>query len=144
MAENNSMNVKIKLWSTIIPIEGEVEKYEMWLEGQLFDKNGTSYLRYEEIQDDKKIKTTIKLAEDQVVIMRSGAVNMRLPLNLEQEERGHYESQYGSIPLITKTHEIAIMTNDENSVFKTTYDLIIGGTAVGNYTLDIKYSEVKA
>ena len=142
MAEKTSTNVKIKLWSSILPTEGEAETYEMWLEGQLIDKNGTSYLRYEEVQDDKKIQTTIKLTENRAVIMRSGAVNMRLPLNTTQQERGHYDSQYGSIPLITETHEIAILSDEASRSFKTTYDLIIGGNPVGNYTLDIKFTEV--
>lgn len=142
MAEKTSTNVKIKLWSSILPVEGDVETYEMWLEGQLIDKNGTSYLRYEEVQDGKKIQTTIKLTEDRAVIMRSGAVNMRLPLNTTQQERGHYDSQYGSIPLMTKTYEIAILSDAGNRSFKTSYDLIIGGNPVGNYTLDIKYTEV--
>ena len=142
MAEKISTNVKIKLWSSILPVEGDAETYEMWLEGQLIDKNGTSYLRYEEIQDEKKIQTTIKLTENRAVIMRSGAINMRLPLNVSQEERGHYDSQYGSIPLFTKTHEIAILSDKASHSFKTTYDLIIGGNSVGNYTLDIKYTEV--
>ena len=144
MAEKTSTNVKIKLWSSILPTEGDAETYEMWLEGQLIDKNGTSYLRYEEVQDDKKIQTTIKLTENRAVIMRSGAVIMRLPLNTTQQERGHYDSQYGSIPLITKTHEIAILSDDKRRTFKTTYDLIIGGNLVGNYTLDIKFTEVEA
>lgn len=34
MGENASTNVKIKLISSIIPTEGELETYEMWLEGQ--------------------------------------------------------------------------------------------------------------
>lgn len=142
MAEKTSTNVKIKLWSSILPVEGDAETYEMWLEGQLIAKNGMSYLRYEEVQEGKKIQTTIKLTEDRAVIMRSGAVNMRLPLNTTQQERGHYDSQYGSIPLITKTHEIAILSDDKRRTFKTTYDLIIGGNLVGNYTLDIKFTEV--
>ena len=142
MAEKTSTNVKIKLWSSILPVEGDAETYEMWLEGQLIAKNGMSYLRYEEVQEGKTIQTTIKLTEDRAVIMRSGAVNMRLPLNTTQQERGHYDSQYGSIPLITKTHEIAILSDDKRRTFKTTYDLIIGGNLVGNYTLDIKFTEV--
>lgn len=144
MADKTSTNVKIKLRSSILPTEGDAETYEMWLEGQIIVKNEMSYLRYEEVQDDKKIQTTIKLTEDRPVIMRSGAVNMRLPLNITQQERGHYDSQYGSIPLITKTHEIAILSDETSRTFKTTYDLIIGGNAVGNYTLDIKFMEVEA
>ena len=144
MGENASTNVKIKLVSSIVPIEGELETYEMWLEGQHIIKNGTSFLRYVEVQEDKTIQTTIKLVENRSFITRSGAVNMRLPLNTTQEERGHYESNYGSIPIVTKTKEIIYEVNKQPHLFKTNYDLIIGGASVGNYTLEIKFSEVQS
>lgn len=137
--------VKIKLVSTILPTDGERETYEMWLEGSLVKKAGTDYLRYEEVQEDQTIRTVVKLAQNQALIMRSGSVNMRLPLNLEQNERGHYESIYGSLPLETKTYQLAIERKPNGSGhFATQYDLIIGGASVGNYTLEINFTEVQA
>ncbi|WP_332650998.1 DUF1934 domain-containing protein [Lysinibacillus sp. 54212] len=135
--------VKIKLVSSIIPKDGELETYEMWLQGSLVEKAGTHYLRYEEIQDDKEIRTTVKLTNDQALIMRSGGVTMRLPLNLQQKERGHYESIYGSIPIVIKTHQLSCERLEGSGRFKTQYDLIIGGASVGHYTLEINYSEVQ-
>ena len=85
-------DVKIKLVSSIIPTEGERETYEMWLQGVFIEKNGSFYLRYDEVQEDQHVKTTIKLTEKQSFIMRKGAVNMRLPLNTGFVEHGHYES----------------------------------------------------
>ena len=139
--------VKIKLVSSIIPTEGELETYEMWLRGTFVEKAGKPYLRYEEVQEDQTIRTTVKLTNDQGLIMRSGGVNMRLPLNTLRRERGHYESPYGSLPIETKTHQLAIDVEQGSKVsgrFKTQYDLIIGGNAVGNYTLEINYSEVQS
>lgn len=139
---NVGTDVKIKLVSSIIPTDGERETYEMWLRGLLVEKNGSHFLRYEEVLEDKHIKTTIKLATDKSVIMRSGDINMRLPLNTTLQERGHYESSYGSLPIMTKTHHLVIERKQVTGVFKTQYDLIIGGNSVGNYTLEITYTEV--
>ncbi|MEK4228306.1 DUF1934 domain-containing protein [Solibacillus sp. FSL H8-0538] len=139
--------VKIKLVSSIIPTEGELETYEMWLQGTFVEKTGKPYLRYEEVQEDKTIRTTVKLTNDQALIMRSGGVNMRLPLNTTQREQGSYESPYGSLPIETKTHQLAVELEQGSNVsgrFITQYDLIIGGTSVGNYTLEIHYSEVQS
>ncbi|WP_431029038.1 DUF1934 domain-containing protein [Lysinibacillus sp. LZ02] len=135
--------VKIKLVSSILPTEGELETYEMWLQGTFIEKAGTHYLRYEEVQDDKNIRTTVKLTDEQALIMRKGGVNMRLPLNTKQKEQGHYDSPYGTIPLVTKTHQLSYERREASGEFKTQYDLILGGTSVGNYTLQIYYTEVQ-
>ena len=134
--------VKIKLVSSIIPTDGELETYEMWLQGTFIEKSGTQYLRYEEVQEDQTIRTTVKLTNHQSFIMRSGGVNMRLPLNTTQKGRGRYESTYGTIPLVTKTHQLSYERQKTSGQFKTQYDLIIGGSSVGNYTLEINYTEV--
>lgn len=137
--------MKIKLVSTILPTDGERETYEMWLEGTLVQKAGQDYLRYEEVQEDQTVRTTIKLVQEQALIMRSGSVKMRLPLNVAQHEQGHYESMHGSLPLETKTHQLAIeQLPNGTGRFMTQYDLMIGGSSVGHYTLEINYTEVQA
>lgn len=145
MANESGKTVKIKLVSSIIPTEGELEQYEMWLEGSCVEKGNSHYLRYEEVQEDLQIQTTIKLNEANSFIMRKGGVNMRLPLNPDVRENGHYESPFGSLPLITDTHQLAIEVVQSEKVsgqFKTQYDLIIGGNSVGHYKLDIQFTEV--
>lgn len=145
MANESGKTVKIKLVSSIIPTGGELEKYEMWLEGNCVEKGNNHYLRYEEVQEDLQIQTTIKLNEANSFIMRRGAVNMRLPLNPDLRENGHYESPFGSLPLVTDTHQLAIEVVQSEKVsgqFKTHYDLIIGGNSVGHYKLDIEFTEV--
>jgi uncharacterized beta-barrel protein YwiB (DUF1934 family) len=117
----------------------------MWLQGSFVKKAGNSYLRYEEIQEDLTIRTTIRLEEERAVILRSGAVKMRLVLNTKERENGHYESPYGSLPLETRTNELVMENNEDSKIngrFLTRYDLIIGGNSAGKYTLEINYSEV--
>lgn len=145
MANESGKTVKIKLVSSIIPTEGELEQYEMWLEGSCIEKGNSHYLRYEEVQEDRQIQTTIKLNEANSFIMRKGGVNMRLPLNPDLRENGHYDSPFGSLPLVTDTQQLAIEVVQSEKVsgqFKTQYDLIIGGNSVGHYKLDIEFTEV--
>lgn len=145
MANESGKTVKIKLVSSIIPTEGELEQYEMWLEGSCVEKGNSHYLRYEEVQEDLQIQTTIKLNEANSFIMRKGGLNMRLPLNPDLRENGHYESPFGSLPLVTDTHQLAIevvQSEKMSGQFKTQYDLIIGGNSVGHYKLDIEFTEV--
>lgn len=137
-------NVKIKLNSTILPQDGEEEKYEMWLNGSFIEKKSKLYLRYNEVLDDKTIHTTVKMANDQALILRGGDVKMRLPFNTVQQERGHYDTQFGTIPLIVKTHQLKHEHQNSdmiNGTFTIQYDLIISDQSVGQYKLEIHYSE---
>lgn len=142
MANEVRSQVKIKLISTIQPVDGESESYEMWLTGRLLEKAGSMYLKYEEVQEDKTIRTTMKLGHERALIMRAGAVNMRLPLNIIEQQTGHYESEFGSMPLVIDTKKMAFTKQVISGDFHVQYDLLMGGQSVGNYTLDITFTEV--
>ncbi|MFJ7736122.1 DUF1934 domain-containing protein [Lysinibacillus sp. NPDC097287] len=143
MANDTKSQVNIKLISTICPIDGESETLEMWLNGHLLEKAGSMYLKYEEVQEDKTIRTTMKLGEEQALIMRAGAVKMRLPLNIVEQQIGHYESEIGSIPLVIQTKKMTFTRHEVSGDFYVQYDLLMSGQSVGNYTLDIKFTEVQ-
>ena len=143
MANETRSQVNIKLISTIRPIDGESEGYEMLLTGQLLEKAGSIYLKYEEVQEDKSIRTTMKLGNEQALIMRNGAVKMRLPLNIIEQQTGHYESEFGSMPLVVETKKMTFTKQAINGDFHVQYDLLMGGQSVGNYTLDITFTEVQ-
>ncbi|MFJ7954004.1 DUF1934 domain-containing protein [Lysinibacillus sp. NPDC096418] len=143
MANDTKSQVNIKLISTICPIDGESETLEMWLNGHLLEKAGSMYLKYEEVQENKTIRTTMKLGEEQALIMRAGAVKMRLPLNIVEQQIGHYESEIGSIPLVIHTTKMTFTRHGVSGDFYVQYDLLMSGQSVGNYTLDIKFTEVQ-
>lgn len=145
MTNHYSTDVKIKLITKIRPIEGESETYEMWLQGNYIEKAGNAYLRYEEVQDGQAIRTTVKLGNEQALIMRAGAVNMRLPLNIQEQQMGHYDSEFGSLPLMTRTLELDFqrqLEDERSGLFSVQYDLIMNGQSVGNYTVNIQFTEV--
>lgn len=143
MANEVRSQVNIKLISTIRPSDGESESYEMWLKGQLLEKAGSLYLKYDEVQEDKIIRTTMKLGREKALIMRAGAVSMRLPLNIIEQQKGHYESEFGSMPLVIDTKKMTFTKQAISGDFHVQYDLLMGGQSVGNYTLDITFTEVQ-
>ena len=142
MTNELANNVKIKIISSIKPTEGEEERYEMWLHGTLVERAGTPYIKYEEVQDDQKVETTIKCTSEKALILRNGAVKMRLPLNRVAVQNGHYENMYGQIPLQTNTTNLLFEQEENKGRFLANYDLIINGASVGHYKLEIQYQEV--
>ena len=143
MVNEVKSQVNIKLISTIRPIDGESESQEMWLTGQLLEKAGSLYLKYEEVLEDKIIRTTMKLGNERALIMRAGAVNMRLPLNIMEQQTGHYDSEFGSMPLVIQTKKMMFSKQVISGDFHVQYELLMGGQSVGNYTLDITFTEVQ-
>ena len=85
----------------------------------------------------------MKLGEEQALIMRAGAVKMRLPLNIFEQQIGHYESEFGSVPLVIQTKKMTFTRQEVSGDFHVQYDLLMSGQSVGNYTLDITFTEVQ-
>ena len=134
--------VKVKLKTTIRQPNEEPEIYELWATGTLIEKRGNSYLIYEEMQDDNKINTTVKMGEKEALVLRSGGVNMRLPFLENAEQTGSYESEYGVLMVSTMTRKIAFEQNKNDGYFVVQYDLNVSGQPVGEYTLEFHYTEV--
>ena len=134
--------VKVKLKTTIRQPNEEPEIFELWATGNLIEKRGNSYLKYEEMQDDNKINTTVKMGDSEALILRSGGVNMRLPFLNNAEQNGSYESEYGVLMVSTMTRKITFEQNTHDGYFVVQYDLNVSGQPVGEYTLEFHYTEV--
>lgn len=130
-------SVKIKLTTTIRQPGSEEQVMELRAEGVLTEKGGRRYLQYEERQDELDIRTTVKLGEQDAVVMRSGGLQMRLPFLLDKEQTGNLRNGEGSFMLTTKAHELVVT----ESRFRVRYDLALGNDYVGEYEMEIQFME---
>jgi uncharacterized beta-barrel protein YwiB (DUF1934 family) len=130
-------SVKIKLTTTIRQPGSEEQVMELRAEGILTEKGGRRYLQYEERQDELDIRTTVKLGEQDAVVMRSGGLQMRLPFLLDKEQTGNLRNGEGSFMLTTKAHELVVT----ESHFRVRYDLALGNDYVGEYEMEIQFME---
>lgn len=137
-----SKQVKVKLKTTIQQPNEEPEIQELWSSGTFIEKGEHSYLKYEEIQNQQVIKTTVKMGSSQGLILRSGGVNMRLPFSVGADQTGKYESEFGTLIMKTKTRQMTFELNKDQGHFLVQYELIVGGQPVGDYTLEFHYTEV--
>lgn len=133
--------VKVKLKTTIRQPNEEPEIYELWATGTFIEKGDFAYLTYDEVQEEKKIKTTVKMGETEALILRSGGVNMRLPFQKNTAQTGSYESEFGVLMVITTTKNIVFQKNERDGHFIVQYDLNVSGQSVGEYTLEFHYME---
>ncbi len=131
--------VAIKLTTTIRQPDTEDQVMTLESTGTLTEKNQLRYLQYAERQDDLEIRTTVKLQEDEAVIMRSGGLQMRLPFLLHKEQVGNLTNEQGSFMLTTKAHELSV----SDTRFKVRYDLSLGADFAGEYEMEIQFMEAK-
>jgi len=131
--------VKIKLVTTIRHPDQETETFELWAEGKRVEKGGKTYLSYVEVQENvtENIKTTVKLGEDEALILRSGGLNMRLPFSMSGDQNGSFEGEFGTMLVTTTTHSI----DHRDGQFTIEYGLKSGSNHVGDYKLEFTYTE---
>lgn len=132
-------SVAIKLTTTIRQPDMEEQVMELHSHGTLTEKNDRRYLQYAEQQDNLEIRTTVKLHEQEAVILRSGGLQMRLPFLLHKEQTGNLTNEQGSFMLTTTAHEISV----SDTRFQVRYDLAMGDSHVGEYEMEIQFTEGK-
>ncbi|MER2088514.1 MAG: DUF1934 domain-containing protein [Sporosarcina sp.] len=136
-------NVKIKLQSSIRHPGQDEEKHELNATGLLIEKAGKPYLKYEEEQGGKRIQTIVRLDSSDALIMRRGAVNMRLPFIEAGERSGTYGNGPAAFDLVVKTEKLDFTERKDGSGgrFNVNYNLHAEGSLLGTYELTITYTE---
>ncbi|KHD86725.1 DUF1934 domain-containing protein [Heyndrickxia ginsengihumi] len=138
--EVQSYPVKIHLKTEIQ--QEEHETIELILFGRYYEKGNAAFLKYDEVLEEGTVHTIIKIAEDGALILRSGALKMRLSLQTNEQRNGSYESQFGTFLLQTKAKEICHQQMRENNgAISLKYELHMQAKTVGTYNMTIKYEE---
>lgn len=131
--------VNIRLHSAIRHPNVQEETIDLETKGTLTLKGSQYYLVYEETQDEKIIRTTVKLSGKSALVLRSGGVKMRLPFERGELQTGSYDAQYGTLMITTNTKHLHF----EEGHFQVEYELIINEEVAGTYTLELIYTEAE-
>jgi uncharacterized beta-barrel protein YwiB (DUF1934 family) len=139
---NESTPVKIHL-KTNITIGDDSDSFELVSFGQYYEKGDAFFLKYDEVQEEGTIHTIVKITDTQALILRSGAVKMRMVFNEEEEMNGSYESELGALMLTTKTKKLSHTKNltKTEGDFNLSYELNMQGSPVGDYEMSINFKE---
>ncbi|WP_308302646.1 DUF1934 domain-containing protein [Bacillus sp. UMB0728] len=139
-AEQTPVKIKVK---TDIRSGGSKETFELTAFGRYYKKNGSRFLQYDEENEAGTVKTIVKMAEGEALILRSGAVKMRLPFRLNKKMRGSYEMPFGTMEMLTLTKGLS-QSFDDNSgtgAFDLLYEMKMQGSQAGTYHLAITFEE---
>lgn len=103
-------------------------------------KNHTLYLRYEEqMEEIGTVHHTLKIKPEEVTVLRQGPLSMRMPLALNQEAEGSYQTPFGRMEMMTHAKKLDYKWNEEKEtgVIHLVYELTMQGDYVG--LCDIRY-----
>ncbi|WP_026314458.1 DUF1934 domain-containing protein [Heyndrickxia acidiproducens] len=140
--KDDSYPVKIQLSTQIF--QEEQEKVEMILSGRYYEKGNAAYLKYDEVQEEGKVHTVVKISGSRALILRSGAIRMRLDLRVGEKRRSTYESRYGNFPMEAKATGIGHHRSGQaQGRFSLGYELFMQGNHLGTYNMAIHYEEVQ-
>ena len=134
--------VKIK-GKTEIHDGSSKDTFEFTAFGRYYIKGNARFLQYNEEMEEGIVKTIIKMTDQDGLILRSGAVKMRLPFKLNSELRGSYDTPYGVFELITLTKTLTHQLDEQTSMgsIELLYDLNMQGAYAGTYHLSITFKE---
>jgi uncharacterized beta-barrel protein YwiB (DUF1934 family) len=119
------------------------EKMSFASTGHYYIKEDTSYLSFEEPHEDGKVQTMIKASGSEVMIRRSGAVNMKQTFRKKEETAGFYDSPYGRLEMKIKTDNIEYIWQDKSKKGRLflSYVLTLQGQPAGRYSMTITFRE---
>lgn len=139
---NRDVIVKVK------GIQGSLnadEAIEMITVGQYFERNGKTYIKYEDrsLYEDQVTATTIKIAEDQVSILRHGAANTQMIFEKDREHYTPYETPFGLFELIVRTKDIQVIRDDEGLSLQVDYTIDINhsGGELSQFHLEVRNAD---
>jgi uncharacterized beta-barrel protein YwiB (DUF1934 family) len=134
--------IKVRL-TTEIRQANQKENVTIEAKGQYYIKDESTFLRFIEEHDMGAVNTIVKIAEGDVLILRSGAVKMRQVFAKGKKAIGSYESPHGTFELLTDTNNIEFKPSKHSLKGKLflAYQLQMQGDQVGRYAMTITYEE---
>ncbi len=84
--------------------------------GKLFQKNEDIYVVYEEVEDNQKITTTLKISNEEVSIKKYGNINSLMVFKKNHKHLTKYRTNQGLFVIETTTNNLIIDKSEKNYI----------------------------
>ena len=120
--------------------QGDQEPIEIVVPGQYYFRNGSHYLRYEEILDESSEPTVnyIKMSERGLEVSKKGLVNVHMVFEQGKKNMTYYTTPYGTVLLGIAAINRVISESEENLHMKAVYALDMNEEHVADCYLAIQ------
>lgn len=145
VTENEAIKERVTIdVQSVVTDGGEKQTLRQQHEGDLYVKNDTYYLKYEEIAEEGIVYHTIKLAEDNVQVMRHGANRMNMRYCAGESSASSYETAQGTFNMDVFTRNVRVKHEAEDLARKghlvVEYDLKLNKQDVGFFQLTVQWT----
>jgi uncharacterized beta-barrel protein YwiB (DUF1934 family) len=140
----NKVIVKVKGQQT--DAMGAKNTIEMMAEGRHYFKRGKHYILYDDktLAEGQDASTVLKVASDSLTLLRKGAVVSEQYFALGHEDRGIYQTPYGSLEISVQTESLEVTYGTVSGKIDVAYAMIVNGEPQGRNVLHIEVSADKA
>ena len=104
----------------------EQEPIELVVPGQYYFKNGSHYLRYEELMDETSAEPTvnyIKISSKAVEVRKKGLVNVHMVFERGKKNMTYYSTPYGTVEMGIAAPGVMIEESENGIDMKVDYAL---------------------
>ncbi len=138
----NDTSIFLRILSSQTDMEGNVENMEIYTEGKLSIKEHCSYISYKEteISGMEGSTTTLRIAQDEITLIRFGSINTKLYFKKGTTTKNKYDTQYGIFDIEISTSSLEVVLSEAGaSSIKLEYTMSFGDGASYFNKLTLNY-----
>ena len=127
-------------------IDDESDTIEFTTDGRFGFKDDEYFISYDEgqmLQDDTKVKTTLLVKPDSVVLSRSGSVNSRMLIQKGERNTCFYSTPHGNLVLGIFGNSIEYDLTENGGKIRIEYNIDSDLKLVSKNTVDITVRKVE-
>lgn len=124
----------------LMETDDEQEPIEIVVPGQYYFRNGSHYLRYEEMLDDSAPTTVnyIKMSSEGVEIRKQGQVNVHMVFEQGKKNKTFYNTPYGTLQMGIAATGLELKESEDDIQMKVDYALDMNEEHVADCYLTVQ------
>ena len=124
----------------LMETDDEQEPIEIVVPGQYYFRNGSHYLRYEEMLDDSAQTTVnyIKMSSEGVEIRKQGQVNVHMVFEQGKKNKTFYNTPYGTLQMGIAATGLELKESEDDIHMKVDYALDMNEEHVADCYLTVQ------
>ena len=131
---SNKIIIKTKQYDA----DGNMDTIELKAYGQIIEKNGSIYIKYNQKEEDMEVKNTIKISEDCIKVIKTGSVNSTMTFTKGNKHTNKYATPQGMFLIDTKVNDFKISNGEKKLEVHLDYMIEIQEMFTGRNKMIIK------
>ena len=131
---SNKIIIKTKQYDA----DGNMDTIELKAYGQIIEKNGSIYIKYNQKEEDMEVKNTIKISEDCIKVIKTGSVNSTMTFTKGNKHTNKYATPQGIFLIDTKVNDFKISNGEKKLEVHLDYMIEIQNMFAGRNKMIIK------